>query len=236
MNPIDNDVFAEFRNFNNKKILNNVVKNQDLTKHSEVLHTEEHHNEHCHNHSKKINWTVLVSSLLGTAAGIITARKINHKQNSLLCLKSLTIGTASIVGSFIGGIFTDKKDNFWKKIKEANYQLLTNIILPMTGINGALAMVSKLNIKQPIVKALAKGTAIVAGMFAGMGFCMFISNKINNKLIKPEEKFERHMHSGDLLCHLEHTPTLLSKINIPFLNKIVPFIFVINGYNVGNKE
>jgi len=236
MNPIDSDVFAEFRNFNSKRINYN---SQNSIKSPEIPHTEKHkHDEHCpeHNNSKKINLPVLISSLMGTAAGIFMAGKLKHKHNPILCFKSLTIGVASILGGFIGGTLTDKKDNFWKKTKEANYQLLTNIILPMTGINAALAMVSKLNIKQPATKILTKGAAIVAGMFAGMGSGMFISNKINNNLIKPDEKFERHMHPGDLFCHLEHAPTLLSKINIPLLNKIIPFIFVINGYSVGNKE
>jgi hypothetical protein len=41
------------------------------------------------------------------------------------------IALGSIIGGFAGGMIEDKGKNKWKKLKEANFQLLSNVAFPL---------------------------------------------------------------------------------------------------------
>lgn len=167
--------------------------------------------------------------------------------------KILALATGSIAGGFIGGVITDKGEGTDKKAKEAIYQLITNIVTPLSFVMASEHLLKKVNIKMPQLKGTGKAAGIankvlvaapnilgtLVAIFAGVQTGTFISNKVNGAL--PGDKYQRTIKLQDYLIQVDDLVSAVTLMDTKgvFANitgKLVPAVFLISGYEVGTKK
>ncbi len=240
-NLTNNDLFQDFRlprkncpeNYTSS---NNVISRQNKEKIER---------------KNKINVPVLISTTVGTLIPLLILRKYASKeQNSIkkcplrfldknIGLKEiLFIGVGSIIGGLSGGIISDENTKHHKnKIKESIFQL-ANLIIPTSLVAGLIELTKKC--KEP-VNPFVKVGAIITGLAVGMPTALYISNKINNYIMNESNCKNRSLKAGDGLIHFDDIVNTMILGKMPSVDKfpiarILPFLYGINGYNVGNKK
>ncbi len=195
-----------------------------------------------------VNYPVLVSTAVGTAAALalVTKRqgkgikdfaKVNYNLREVL-----EIGAGSMAGGLVGGLIMDKGKHIRKKLEEANFQFLNNLLLPTIFVERGLHYANKSEnkfIKRVMTghKSLASAFITVVGIVGGMHIGGFISNKLNNKFLnKDEEEYNRNIKFKDYAVHADDIPVILATQNVQMINKIVPACFLTCGYEVGTKN
>jgi len=139
----------------------------------------------------------------------------------------------------------DRGKQIRKKLEEANFQFLNNLLLPTVFAERSINFIEHSNIEvlqnlrthhkaTILVKSVATLLSIVGGMHLGG----FIANKINNFALNnnKEEKFNRKIQFKDYAVHVDDIPVVLAVQNIQVINKIVPACFLTCGYEVGTKH
>lgn len=187
----------------------------------------------------------LIGSIIGT--GISTAYAISRTPKSENLLKKISktdfastknifvMAIGSMLGGFIGGSIKDKGENKWEKIKEANFQLLSNVALPLIFLNLFKLGNDKLTYNSgKIVKNIGNFVSVFGGVAIGAVVGSKIAAVINNK-IKPQEEYKRELEVKDFLIHVDDLPIALAFAGIPYIDKLIPFILISRGYDVGTK-
>ena len=180
--------------------------------------------------------------------GVKNARMFNmHLQEPEI----LALGTATILGALAGGCLADKPKNYKPKLREANLQFIGNTVTPLAFMYLLNKGLDKLNLKMPNLKSnskLAKATNIClnilpnlttscVGLWTGINVGNKISEKVNDKIFgKPEKK--RKVKVIDYCIHIDDPVTVLTVAdksgNISkFTSKIMPFTFILSGYQIG---
>ena len=161
------------------------------------------------------------------------------------------LGASTVIGATAGGIIVD--DNKYKKakIREASHQIIGNIAAPLAFIWGFNKGVEKLNIKLPKIKGTSKQAKAAnfaleilpnlittcAGLYAGINVGNVISNKINDNIFGKKDK-KREVKIADYCIHIDDPITVLTladksgKIKA-FTGKVMPFVFILSGYQSG---
>lgn len=185
----------------------------------------------------EINVPALTGSVIGTLIPMIIVKK--NQKTSLLKIdykfkEMMFVGTGAILGGLMGGIITDKKEKIWAKVKEANFQLITNLFLPTLFVDQLLKFADKKFPKNidNIKNKMAKVAAVIAGIGAGMKIGEFITNKLNSCIDK-NTKQQRKLAAKDILLHVDDVPIALTLSEVPLVDKILPFCFIYSGYQAG---
>jgi len=164
----------------------------------------------------------------------------------------MTVGTSSIAGGLIGGLISDKGKNKKKKVKEANYQFITNLTAPVVFCDLYKHLFDKLDADNQI-KQLAEKTKLTkfisatvisfAGLLSGVPTGAAISNFINNNIIDKENPEKRTIKGKDILIMSDDIASGLAVTGalkgIPVLqhvDKVLPCLYLISGIETGNKE
>lgn len=218
----NNDIYSQFRagNFNSSfRYKSNFASNR------------------ADNH--KINFHALAGSTIGTLIPVVIARK--RQNTSLLKItyefrEMIFIGTGAILGGLTGSIIRDKKEKVWKKIKEANFQWITNLFLPTLFVDQFIKYADK-KFPEKINSTnnkIAKAIAVIAGIGAGMKFGEFLTDKINCRIGKGN-KHKRKIKTNDILLHIDDIPIALTLSKVPYIDKLLPFCFIYSGYQAGKE-
>ena len=155
----------------------------------------------------------------------------------------LVIGTGSVLGGLLGGIIKDKGKVNKKKVKESNFQLITNIILP-TILTAKLIEKLGLSIKPPegllstsqhLKRIGTAAAAIVLGVGTGITVGSHIANWVNKQYFK-DQKYERKLQDFDVFIHVDDVPIALNFMRVPFMDKLLLFCSGLCGYKAGAKE
>lgn len=272
------DVFSSFKNVNYQNLAavnpanrNSYNINYDDTRvsfrHEDDLNTSDEH---------KFKPAVLIATAVGTLAPLayilIRDKKRPHPEfNSRLAelmaeVKDLTLMAAgSIGGGLLGGMYADKGQGTWKKIKEANYQFITNNFVPVLCQAGLITAIDKYVIKKKYSADLDKlndlikqkelgkikwndkrlyfnkimGARLLGGLAGIAGSLVagtFISNVINNKVITAGEPYVRQAQAKDLIIQTDNVFSAMAMLKIPGIKEIVvPALSMISGYETGTK-
>lgn len=198
------------------------------------------------NNPNKIKTSALVGSVIGTTLSTAFIIKSNKAQKTFT-KKVLTsnfasnknlfmIGMSSILGGLAGGVAQDKDKNIWKKIKEMNFQILSNVAGPLLFLNlfkNFSANLTKNSSKA--VKNISNFISVFGGVAVGAFSGALVANKINKDIIKPEIPYERRLGVKDFLIHVDDLPVALAMTNIPYIDKAIPLVLVSRGYEVGKQ-
>lgn len=199
----------------------------------------------------KINVLALLGSILGTLIPMLLIMKRQNK--NILNIKyefkeMMYVGVGAILGGLSGGLIKDKKenkDNKWEKIKEANFQFITNLFVPTLFVDKLIELADKKLPKEIYTASnkIAKALAVITGIFTGMKLGEFVTNKINcyginsNEDKKQEQK--RKIKFKDILIHIDDLPIAAALIKeIPFkeyIERFLPICFIYSGYEAGKK-
>jgi len=228
---------------NNNKIYFKQSKSEDKTENKSLLPKVPKMSE--------INFPVLASTAVGTGAALLFLAKYQRKgirefaKIDYQLKEVLGIGAGSMAGGLIGGLIMDRGKQIRKKLEEANFQFLNNLLLPTVFAERSINFIEHSNIEvlqnlrthhkaTILVKSVATLLSIVGGMHLGG----FIANKINNFALNnnKEEKFNRKIQFKDYAVHVDDIPVVLAVQNIQVINKIVPACFLTCGYEVGTKH
>ncbi len=193
----------------------------------------------------KLKNAPLIGSIIGT--GISTAFAISQTKQSKNLLNRILktdfantknifiIALGSIIGGFAGGMIEDKGKNKWKKLKEANFQLLSNVAFPLLFLTLFKKANTKLTEKaNKAVKNISNFISVFGGVAVGAVIGSGIANKINSS-ISPQEEHKRNLGVKDFLIHVDDLPVALAFAGIPYIDKLIPFILVSRGYDVGKQ-
>lgn len=167
--------------------------------------------------------------------------KINYGEKEMI-----GIAGSSVLGGFIGGSLFDKKQNINAKFKEGIFQMVANIIIPISTVGVAVKAFDKLilpNLKinnkaKNITKALITIISLVGGMILGNK----TGNMINNKLFNSPK--ERKMNVKDLSSQLDDTCLAASMLTQgggsakswgKIFSKFIPIALLMPGFETGLK-
>ena len=217
-------------------------------------------NENKEKIDKKVLASTIVTSIamiLLTLAGLAKFKKSKGiKDISMFNMhlqepEILALGTATIFGALAGGCLADKSKNYKAKVRETSHQFIGNILSPLVLMYGLNKGLDKLNFKMPNLKSnskLAKATNIClnilpnlttscVGLWAGINVGNKISEKVNDKIFGKSEK-KREVKVIDYCIHIDDPVTVLTVAdksgNISkFTSKIMPFTFILSGYQIG---
>lgn len=196
--------------------------------------------------SHKINKSALLGSAAGTlipsililskqqnTSGIINKfKKVDFSDLKLL----LTIASGSILGGLAGGIIGAKGKDTSSKLKEANFQIISNVLAPVTLIKSFKKINDRLTANSSNkIKKLASSVNVLAGIGIGVPFGSFVANKINNKFNKDNTTYKRKLTIKDFLVHIDDLPTALAISGVANVDKMLPFLLISRGYEAGNK-
>ncbi|MFA6989898.1 MAG: hypothetical protein WC197_07495 [Candidatus Gastranaerophilaceae bacterium] len=181
----------------------------------------------------KINIPALIGSIIGTLIPMIITKKIQNK--GLLNInyefkEMIFVGTGAILGGLIGGIIKDKKEKKWEKVKEANFQWITNLLLPTFFVDQFLKYANKAFPKQN--NKIAKVIAVIAGVGSGMKIGEIVTNKINSFIDKGQSQ-KRKLKARDAILHVDDLPVGLTLSKVSYIDKLLPFCFIYSGYQTG---
>lgn len=197
---------------------------------------------------KKTNNNALIGSIIGTSVATFLAVSSSKNKDKFIkqILKTdfaspknmIMIAAGSILGGLAGGIIKDNHnpDNTWRKIKESNFQMISNIIFPLIFLNifkNATSILTKTSTK--LVKNITTFMSVFAGVVAGAFVGSKVANKLNKDIIKPEIPYERGLEPADFFVHIDDIPVALAFSNVPYVDKLIPLILTTRGYQAGNK-
>ena len=191
--------------------------------------------------NKKINY----KALIGSVAGLAAATAINLSTNKAIAnnrrvvkapiLKEvsqiLLMAGLTNIGGVIGGSIGKSKEEKRKKLKEAGFEIM-NTTIPMLLVTGATVLCNN-------IKALNKIPIKIAASLGAMSLGGLIATTITNSDNPKGEK--RKYTPQDALANFDD---IIATIKIGFsdfakkvpVDKILPFIYVYNGYRSGSKE
>lgn len=190
----------------------------------------------------KFNLRPLVGAALGVAAATLLTSKMFHKplfkkpeniKTSTFqdVTEMLTMAGLANIGGVIGGSIGKNKSSIKKKIHEAGFQIM-NTSIPMLMVTAVIKTCEA-------VKKLNKAPIKIIGSFVAMTSGAVIATLITNKNKPKQEK--RQYTIKDSLANFDD---IIATIKIGFkriteivpVDKILPFIYIYNGYRAGNKE
>jgi len=177
----------------------------------------------------------------------------------------LALGASAVAGGFLGGVCTDKGKHSDEKLKEANFQFITNILMPVLFCDFIKEQVEHLKAKHPelkdalggmieegnekalktsgnTIRRITAAVAIsVAGIVAGVTTGAFISNKLN-QLFDPEGQ-KRKIKVRDLLIQVDDliagftiTGALSSVPVLKHIDKVLPLVYYFSGTETGKQK
>ncbi len=190
--------------------------------------------------------TLNIRPLIGAAAGVAAATLITSKMFHKPLFKKpenlktttfqdvtemLTMAGLANIGGVIGGSIGKNKNSIKKKIHEAGFQIM-NTSIPMLMVTAVIKTCES-------VKKLNKAPIKIIGSFAAMTSGAVIATLITNKGKPKQEK--RRYTIKDSLANFDD---IIATIKIGFkritdivpVDKILPFIYIYNGFRAGNKE
>lgn len=211
------------------------------------------------NDKKVLASTIVLSvgAVLATLAGIAKFKRGKGLKDAKMFNMHLqepeifALGTATVVGALAGGCLFDKPKNYKSKARESSHQFVGNIVSPLVCMYALNKGLEKLNFKMPNIKGNSKLTKAAnicldilpslttscVGLWTGINIGNKISEKINDKIFgKPEKK--REVKAIDYCVHIDDPITVLTVAdksgNISKLtSKIMPFTFILSGYQIG---
>lgn len=230
-----------FLNYNSTPQVSKNLNNKRFGAADNFSNKEENNNE-----KFKLKPLTLLGSILGTVSASAFVVSSTKKSKTIFSkiLKTdfaktkniFLIASGSLMGGFTGGVVEDKGKNLWKKIKEANFQMLSNIALPLvflTVFKNANEKLTKNSGK--VVKNVGNFISVFAGVGTGAFTGAFFANQINKDILKPEDPHERRLGVKDFLIHVDDLPIALAFAGIPYIDKLIPFVLVTRGYDVGKQ-
>jgi|GEM_PF-3123117 len=246
------DIAEELKDSNNDEAFNKLLKVVGLNKKENLLEAVGAHNSIITDLKGYFNKYHEECKELYKGTGITDYLKYLTKTDEFSLSEVLIIGTGSVLGGLLGGIAKDKGEVNKKKVKEANFQLITNIICP-TILTAVLVNKFGLSTKEfknkvrfidtfkrenllPSLKKAGKGAAaILLGVGTGITVGSHIANWMNKQYFK-NEKYERRLHHFDVLIHVDDVPIALNFMKVPFMDKLLLFCSGLCGYKAGEKE
>ncbi|MDD3437304.1 MAG: hypothetical protein PHC64_09165 [Candidatus Gastranaerophilales bacterium] len=194
---------------------------------------------------KKIKTHSMLGSILGTGISssvVVSQTKASGNLfNKILntdfvsSKNILIVALASVLGGFTGGMLEDKGKNQLKKIKEAIFQILSNIGFPLLFRNIFKNMNDKITAKSSkIIKQTSNFVSVFGGVILGAIVGSTIANKINDSIC-PDKAYKRKLGAKDFLIHVDDLPTAFAFAGVPYIDKLIPFILVSRGYEVGKQ-
>ena len=220
----------------------NIPQNSDslyLFKAGNTDTTFQHKSNHtqCKINNHTINTHAFSGSIIGTLIPMIIISKKQNKNLFKIAYEfkeMIFIGTGSILGGLIGGIIRDKNKKIRKKMKEANFQWITNLFFPTLFVDQLLKYADKKFPKKTksINSKITKALAVIAGLSIGMKLGEFVTKNVNYCIDK-NNKHKRSLNSKDILLHIDDIPIALTLSKIPYVDKLIPFCFIYSGYQSG---
>lgn len=156
--------------------------------------------------------------------------------------------SGAVIGSILASKTVDSdKRNQKEKIKQGIFTA-NNVIIPAAtakitewGIekiskNSSLSVFKTINNSK-----LLKSVVILAGLIAGLGVSLSVSNTINSNIIDKEHKTQKNIRPKDLLVHIDDVIPVLASFKegifskLP-LGRILPFIYCFIGAESGAKN
>ena len=167
-------------------------------------------------------------------------------------LKIIALGGSAVLGGFLGGVINDKGKDTWEKVKEGNYQFITNIVMPVLLCIFFDEQVKKLGEKFPKMTWLTSKKLIhkipistltnILGVIGGVTIGSFISNQLNKRIHKDEIP-PRKIHAKDFLIQVDDmaagftaTKALESIPVLRHVDKILPLVYFLSGMETGNEK
>lgn len=202
------------------------------------------------NESKKNNqlkWKSLTGSLIGTTAATTLAVASTEIEDKIFnkILKTdfarpkniLLIALGSIFGGLIGGLIEDKGENAMEKVKESNFQILSNIVFPLIFLSAFKKGSEKLTeTASKTVKNVGNFVSVFGGVILGAFVGSKVATAVNDNIIEPDVKYDRKLGVKDFLIHVDDLPMALAFSGIPYIDKLIPFILISRGYDVGKQN
>lgn len=175
------------------------------------------------------------------------------------------MATGSIGGGLASGMWFDKSEdkNPWLKIKEANYQFISNNLTPvicqaflMAGIDKHLIGKDKIiELKRNIeLNSQKKHIPVkkwqlyinkvngyrmlggLGGIVSGLLIGSQLTDILNNRIIKKGDKYERKIEPHDFVIQADNVFAAMALLKIPYVKEVImPFLSVISGYQAGVK-
>jgi hypothetical protein len=215
---------------------------------------------------RKTSMPVAVGSLIGTILPMIVMAGMQGKFKDAKGLKKVlapfmvhyewkqiyALGASAILGGLAGGIINDKGKDTWAKIKEGNYQFITNIAAPVALCLFFDEQVKKLGEKFPkmtwltsekLIHKIPISTLInLLGIVGGVTIGSFISNQLNKRIHKDDIP-PRKIHAKDFVIQVDDMAAGFTATkaldSIPYLchvDKILPLVYLISGMETGNEK
>ena len=161
-------------------------------------------------------------------------------------LKIIALGGSAVLGGFLGGVINDKGKDTWAKIKEGNYQFITNIVMPVLFCKFYEQMTEKLAHRFPKIDFLSSEknfpkitrSAIIglAGVVTGVTTGAFLSNQLNKRIHKDEIP-PRKIHAKDFLIQVDDMAAAFTVTGaLPFVDKVLPLVYFLSGMETGNEK
>lgn len=215
---------------------------------------------------RKTSMPVAVGSLIGTLAPMAIMAAMQGKFKDTKGLKKVlapfmvdygwkqiyALGASAILGGLAGGIINDKGKDTWAKIKEGNYQFITNIATPVAMCIFFDKQVEKLGEKFPKMTWLTseklrhkipRSTITnIMGVVGGVTIGSFISNQINKRIHKDDIP-PRKIHAKDFAIQVDDmaagftaTKALESIPVLCHVDKVLPLVYFLSGMETGNEQ
>ncbi len=162
------------------------------------------------------------------------------------------LGASAILGGLAGGIINDKGEDTWAKIKEGNYQFITNIATPVALCIFFDKQIEKLGEKFPkmtwltseeLIHKIPRSTITnTMGVIGGVTLGSFVSNQINKRIHKDDIP-PRKIHAKDFAIQVDDmaagftaTGALKSIPVLCHVDKVLPLVYLISGMETGNEK
>ena len=161
-------------------------------------------------------------------------------------LKIIALGGSAVLGGFLGGVINDKGEDTWAKIKEGNYQFITNIVMPVLFCKFFDGIAEKLAHKFPKIDLLSSEknfpkitrAAIIGlvGVVTGVTTGAFLSNQLNKRIHKDDIP-PRKIHAKDFLIQVDDMAAAFTVTGaLPFVDKVLPLVYFLSGMETGNED
>lgn len=210
--------------------------------------------------NQKVSVATKIAASTGSAIGVVSSVALiaNKKGLSLKNIKNIevlidtfkklefnakdviAIASSSILGGFLGGAVTDKK-NTKAKAKEGIIQLVGNYIVPSLSVGAGIKLNRCLNKKYnfpPVTKPIQFAFGFVS-LIGGVLFGNSISKSINKKIFKEEnyrnltwKDWAVQFDNVCLVTSMSSQGTQLAKM----ASKVIPVAHLFPGYLVGVKK
>lgn len=160
-------------------------------------------------------------------------------------LSFFTVGGASIISGFLGGLAAKKINNepdgkTVAMIKEGIFQFIANIAMCAVGASVGLG-VSKAVFKpsQKLARFGTVGLGLMAGITGGGAIANYVGNRWVNPFFDklegkaPNSTEKRKVEFWDAILHLDDLPTALALAGVEVMKPFIPLFFAFSGYRTG---